>query len=78
MEDLQLEAKFLPWDQASQNSFVFACHLTSTLGTKVSWDSFHPDWIASATNIDLAQAMITTQHLIHVQHKNEWKWTQTM
>ena len=22
---------------------VFACHLTSTLGIKVSWDPFHPD-----------------------------------
>ena len=43
MEDLQFEAEFLTWDQASQNSFVFACHLTSTPGTKVSWDPFHPD-----------------------------------
>jgi len=57
---------------------VFACHLTSTLGIKVSWNPFHPDWIASATNIDLAQAMITTQHLVHIQHKDEWKRTQTM
>ena len=22
--------------------------------------------------------MITTQHLVHIQHKNEWKWAQTM
>ena len=43
MEDLQFEAEFLTWDQASQNTFVFACHLTSTLGIKVSWDPFHPD-----------------------------------
>jgi len=57
---------------------VFACHLTSTLGIKVSWNPFHPDWIASATNVDLAQAMITTQHLVHIQHKDEWKRTQTM
>ena len=28
MEDLQFEAEFLTWDQASQNSFTFACHLT--------------------------------------------------
>ena len=78
MEDLQFEAEFLTWDQASQNSFVFACHLTSTLGIKVSWDPFNPDWIASAANIDLAQAIITTQHLVHIQQKNEWKRTQTM
>jgi len=73
MEDLQFEAELLTWDQASQNSFVFACHLTSTLGIRVSWDPFNLDWIASATNVDLAQAMITTQHLVHIQYKNEWK-----
>ena len=28
MEDLQFEAEFSTWDQASQNSFSFACHLT--------------------------------------------------
>ena len=22
--------------------------------------------------------MITTQHLVHIQYKNEWKWAQTM
>jgi len=54
MEDLQFEVEFLTWDQASQNCFVFACHLTSALGIKVSWDPIHPDWIVSATNIDLA------------------------
>ena len=37
MEDLQFEAEFLTWDQASQNSFTFACHLTSTVGIRVSW-----------------------------------------
>jgi len=42
MEDLQFEAEFLTCDQASQNTFAFACHLTSTLGIKVSWDPFHP------------------------------------
>ena len=78
MEDLQFEAEFLTWDQASQNSVVFACHLTSTLRIKVIWDPFHQEWIASATNINLAQAMITTQHLVHIQHKNEWKRAQTM
>ena len=31
MEDLQFEAEFLTWDQASLNSFTFACHLTSTM-----------------------------------------------
>jgi hypothetical protein len=36
MEDLQFEAEFITWDQASQNSFVFACHLTSKLGIRVS------------------------------------------
>jgi len=66
MEDLQFEAEFLTWDQASQNSFVFACYLTSTLGIEVSWDPFHPDWIASSTSVNLAQAMITTQHLVHI------------
>ena len=38
MENLQFEAEFLTWDQASQNSFTFACHLTSTIGIRVSWD----------------------------------------
>jgi len=73
MEDLQFEAEFLTWDQASQNSFTFACHLTSTSGIRVSWDPFNPDWIASAANADLAQVMIDTQHLIHIQLKNEQK-----
>ena len=66
MEDLQSEAEFLTCDQASQNSFTFACHLTSTIGIRVSWDPFNPDWIASGANADLAQAMINTQHLIHI------------
>jgi len=78
MEDLQFEGEFLTWDQASQNSFTFACHLTSTLGIRVSWDPFKPDWIASAANIDLAQAMINTQHLIHIQFKNEQKWAKVV
>jgi len=43
MEDLQFEAEFLTWDQASQNSFTFACHLTITIGIRVSWDPFNPD-----------------------------------
>ena len=34
------------------------CHLTSTLGIKVSWDPFHPDWIASATSKDVAQVYV--------------------
>ena len=74
MEDLQFEAEFLTWDQASQNSFTFACHLTSTIGIRVNWDPFNPDWIASAANADLAQVMINTQHPIHIQLKNEQKW----
>ena len=74
LEDLQYEAEFLTWDQASQNSFTFACHLTSTIGIRVSWDPFNPDWIASATNTDLAQVLIDTQHLIHIQLKNEQTW----
>ena len=78
MEDLQYEGEFITWDQASQNSFAFACHLTSTLGIKVSWDPFHPDRIASATNLELAQAMITTKHLVHIKHKDEWRRAQTM
>jgi len=78
MEDLQFDAENLTWDQASQNSSAFACHLTSTLGIKVNWDPFYLDWIASATNTELAQAMITTQHLVHIQHKDEWKRAQTM
>ena len=53
MEDLQFEAEFLTWDQASQNSFTFACHLTSTIGIRVSWDPFNPDWIASAVIIQV-------------------------
>jgi len=66
------------WDQASQNSFTFACHLTSTLGIRVSWDPFNPDWIASAANADLAQAMISTKHLIHIQLNNEQKWAKVL
>jgi len=54
LEDLQFEAEFLTWDQASQNSFTFACHLISTIGIRVNWDPFNPDSIASATNTDLA------------------------
>ena len=68
MEDLQFEAEF----------FTFACHLTSTIGIRVSWDPFNPDWIASATNTDLAQAMIDTQHLIHIQLNNEQKWAKVV
>ena len=78
MEDLQFEAEFLTWDQASQNSFTFACHLTSTIGIRDSWDPFNPDWIASAANADLAQVMIDTQHLIHIKLKNEQKWAKVV
>jgi len=78
MEDLQFEAEFLTWDQASQNSFTFACHLTSTIGIRVSWDPFNLDWIASAANIDLAQVMINTQHPIRIQLKNEQKWAKVV
>jgi len=78
MEDLQFEAEFLTWDQTSQNSFTFACHLTSTIGIRVSWDPFNPDWIASATNTDLAQVIIDTQHLIHIQLNNEQKWAKVV
>ena len=74
MEDLQFESEFLTWDQASQNSFVFAC----PLGIRVNWDPFNPDWIASAANISLAQAMIITQHLVHIQYKNERKWAKVV
>jgi len=74
MEYLQFEAEFLTWDQASENSFTFACHLTSTRGIRVNWDRFNPDWIASAANADLAQVMINTQHPIHIQLKNEQTW----
>jgi len=74
MEDLQFEAKFLTRDQASQNSFTFACHLTSTLGIQVKWDPFNPDWIASAARAILAQVMINTKHPIHIQMKNEQRW----
>ena len=65
-------------DLASQNSFTFACHLTSTIGIRVSWDPFNPDWIASASNSDLAQVMIDTQHLIHIQLNNGQKWAQVV
>jgi len=78
MEDLQFESQFLTWDQASQNSFTFACHLTSIIGIRVSWDPFNPDWIASAANIDLAQVMIDTQHLIRIQLNNEQKWAKVV
>ena len=73
-----MQAEFLSWDQASQDSFTFACHLTSTRGIRVSWDPFNPDWIASAANADLAQVMIDTQHLIHIQLKNEQKWAKVV
>jgi len=75
MEDLQFEAEFLTWDQANLNSFTFACHLTSTIGIRVNWDPFNPDWIASAANVDLAQVMINTQDPIHIHLKNEQKWS---
>jgi len=78
MDDLQFEAEFLTWDQASQNSFTFACHLTSTIGIRVSWDPFNADWIASAANADVAQVMINTQHPIHIQLKNEQKWAKVV
>jgi len=78
MEDLQFVAEFLTWDQASQNSFTFACHLTSTIRIRVGWDPFNPDWIASAANIDLAQAMINTQHPIRIQFKNKQKWAKVI
>jgi len=78
MEDLQFEAEFLTWDQASQNSFTFACHLTSAIGIRVSWDPFNPDWIASAANTNLAQVMIDTQHLIRIQLNNEQKWARVV
>jgi len=74
MDDLQFEAEFLTSDQASQNSFTFACHLTSILGIRVSWDPFNPDWIASASNTNLAQAIKNTQYPICIQLKNEHKW----
>ena len=45
---------------------------------RVSWDPFHPDLTASATNIDVAQTEITTQHLVNIQHKDEWRKAQTM
>ena len=78
MEDLQFKAEFLTWDQAIQNSFTFACHLTSTIGIRVNWDPFNPDWIASAANTHLAQVMIDTQHLIHIQLNNGQKWAQVV
>jgi len=78
MEDLQFEAEFLTWDQASQNSFTFACHLTSTMSIRVSWDPFNLDWIASTANTDLAQVMKDTQHLIHIQLNNEQKWAKVV
>jgi len=78
MEDLQFEAEFLTWDQASQNLFTFACHLTSTIGIRVSWDPFNLDWIASAANANLAQVMINIKHKIHIQLKNEQKWAKVV
>jgi len=78
MEDLQFEAEFLTGDQASQNSFTFACHLTSTVGIRVSWNPFNPDWIGSTANTDLAQVMIDTQHLIRIHLKNEQKWAKVV
>jgi len=44
----------------------------------VSWDPFNPDWIASAANTNLAQVMIDTQHLIHIQLNNEQKWAKVV
>jgi len=62
------------WDQACQNLFTFACHLTRTIGIRFNWDPFNPNWIASAVNADLAQVMINAQHPIYIQLKNEQKW----
>jgi len=78
MDDLQFEVEFLTRDQASQNTFVFACHLTSTLGSKINWDPCHQDWIASAANRDVAQAMITTQNPVNVLQKGKWIRAPTM
>jgi len=78
MEDLQFEAEFLTWDQVSQNSCQNSCQMTSTIGIRVSWNPFNPDWIASAANLDLAQVMIHTQHPIHIQLKNEQKWAKVV
>jgi hypothetical protein len=61
-------------DQASQNSFTS----TSTIEIRVSCDPFNPDWIASATNTDLAQVMMDTQHLIRIQLNNEQKWAKVV
>ena len=46
--------------------------------SRVSWDPFNPDWIASATNTDLAQVMTDTQHLIHIQLNNGQKWAKVV
>jgi len=48
------------------------------LGIRVSWDPFNPDWIASAANANLAQVMMDTQHLTHIQLKNEQKWAKVV
>ena len=78
MEDLQFEAELITWDQASQNSSTFACHLRSTIEIRVNWDPFNPDCIASTANDDLAQVMINTQHPIRIQLKNEQKSHKTI
>jgi len=58
--------------------FCAPFHLTSTLGIKVIWDPFHPDWIASAANKEVAQAMIATQDPVNIQEKGRWIIAQTI
>jgi len=44
----------------------------------VSWDPFNPDWIKSSANIELAQAILNTQHPIRIQLKSEQKWAKVV
>jgi len=45
MEDLQFEAEFLTWDQASQKFIHIRMSPKHTIEIRVSWDPFNPDWI---------------------------------
>ena len=66
LKDLQYEAEFLTWDQASQNTFTFACHLTSTIGIRVSWDPFNPDWNSRTQEIVSKWIQLLHKHPAHL------------
>jgi len=52
--ELQDTAQYLNWKKTSTNEVIFACYLANKLGTRVEWNPFHKDLIASSPNATLA------------------------